>query len=304
MWHPNQDPVNRSKRSKGSNTPRGPRLVSEWLVQCEVDLHGSGVTWSLDDLDRSKNLREESHDSHDRCVTWRIFYDERAERLPSVEHFVLQVNESHYHHARQGSEPFALKGRDLVAWKVDLLAKKRQDTRLLNTQVKQGTIGGTVKRYYRQMVEDKAREFFLVGQDCSVDVYNAEANVTPRGTATEVHHDSDPHISTVCGWADYTGPAKLWLIWDSSEISGLSKCYSDTSTALRRLSSCGYLIQHAGESLMLPANTPHAAISLSSHALYGNTFRVQDRSITPRLIVWNVELRRISKQLPDLTSAV
>ena len=41
---------------------------------------------------------------------------------------------------------------------------------------------------------------------------------------------------------------------------------------------CGYFIQHSGESLMLPANVPHAALSLSPHYLYGQTFHVKGRA--------------------------
>jgi hypothetical protein len=46
------------------------------------------------------------------------------------------------------------------------------------------------------MFRDKVQEFHGVRGDNPVEIHDAIANVTPRGTAIEVHHDSDPHIST------------------------------------------------------------------------------------------------------------
>jgi hypothetical protein len=58
-------------------------------------------------------------------------------------------------------------------------------------------------------------------------------------------------------------------------------CYSDITAALDRLGPYSYLIQRVGESLMLPANVPHAALSLTSHMLYGQTFHIRDRAGDP-----------------------
>jgi hypothetical protein len=46
------------------------------------------------------------------------------------------------------------------------------------------------------MFRDKVQEFHGVRGDNPVEIHDAIANVTPRGTAIEVHHDSDPHMST------------------------------------------------------------------------------------------------------------
>jgi hypothetical protein len=49
------------------------------------------------------------------------------------------------------------------------------------------------------MIRERVKHLYGVGDDHFVEVHDATTNVTPRGTATEIHHDSDPHISTVCG---------------------------------------------------------------------------------------------------------
>jgi hypothetical protein len=131
------------------------------------------------------------------------------------------------------------------------------------------------------MVREKVQYFYGVGGGRCIEIHDATKNVTLRGTATEVHHDSDPHISTVCGelGTSCEQPTKLWLLWKASKSRRLVTCYSDTVAALRHLGLCGYLIQYSGESLMLPANLPHAAaLSLSPQHLYSQTFHIKGRA--------------------------
>jgi hypothetical protein len=113
-----------------------------------------------------------------------------------------------------------------------------------------------------------------------MEIHDATKNVTPRGTATEIHHDSDPHISTACGESGRSceQPMKLWLLWKASESRRLVTCYSDTVAALHHLGPCGYIIQYSGESLMLSVNLPHAALSLSPHHLYSQKFHIKGRA--------------------------
>jgi hypothetical protein len=86
---------------------------------------------------------------------------------------------------------------------------------------------------------------------------------------------------------------KLWLLWHASESRQLATCYYDTAVALRHLGPYGYLIQCSGESLMLPANVPHAALSLSPHYLYGQTFHVKGRARDPTTL--GLEVNALAK---------
>jgi hypothetical protein len=145
------------------------------------------------------------------------------------------------------------------------------------------------------MVRERVQYFYGVGDDHTIEIHDATTNVTPRGTATEIHHDSEPHISTACGecGAGFEQPMKLWLLWNASESRQLATCYSDTAAALRHMGPCGYLIQYSGESLMLPANVPHAALSLSPHSLYGQTFHVEGHARDPTTL--ELELSALAK---------
>ncbi|GAB7336737.1 hypothetical protein MBLNU13_g10835t1 [Cladosporium sp. NU13] len=145
------------------------------------------------------------------------------------------------------------------------------------------------------MIRERVKHFYKIRDDHSINVHDATTNVTPRGTATEIHHDSDPHISTACGESgtNCEQPIKLWLLWHASESHQLATCYSDTASALYPLGPCGYLIQYSGESLMLPANVPHAALSLPPHYLYGQTFHIKGRARDPTTI--ELELSALAK---------
>jgi hypothetical protein len=260
-----------------------PKSVSEWLKYCALDLSACEVPWPLEKLDRLSDLRTQPKETHDQCVAWQIFKDERTIRLPSLERVLISLDTASCTDAWRLNDPVRLTDHGLLDWKVQLLEKKNPKIRLLNVPITERVVSRDVQDHYHTMVNDKVQEFYGVGADHPVEVHDATANITPRGTATEIHHDSDPHISTTCGPSDAKPgePMKLWLLWKASENRRLSMCYSDTTAALDRLGPCGYLIQRAGESLMLPANVPHAALSLTSHMLYGQTFHVRDRAGDP-----------------------
>jgi hypothetical protein len=136
------------------------------------------------------------------------------------------------------------------------------------------------------MVRERAKHFHGVGDegaDHSIGVHDATTNVTPRGTANDVHDDINSHISTACGRSGVSceQPMELCLLWHASKSRRLATCYFDTAAALHHLGPCRYLIQYSGESLMLPANVPHAALSSSLHDLYRQTFYIKDRVRDP-----------------------
>ncbi|KAK4622728.1 uncharacterized protein CLAFUR5_07183 [Fulvia fulva] len=108
------------------------------------------------------------------------------------------------------------------------------------------------------------------------------ANITPRGTRTEVHHDSDHHISTARGLASRKRiPLKLWLLWPSTELRHLVTCYSDTKAALARMEYGSFFVQMPGESVLVPPNCPHAVVTLDSCYLYGHTFSTHSWAYDP-----------------------
>jgi hypothetical protein len=105
---------------------------------------------------------------------------------------------------------------------VQLLERKASETRLLNVEVTKEVVSRSVQNHHHTMVCDKVQDLYGVGADHDIDVHDATLNITPKDTATEIHHDSDPHISTACGPSDAEPgqPMKLWIIWKRPRIAG------------------------------------------------------------------------------------
>jgi hypothetical protein len=278
-WHPEAERTS-EQNDKHRGEAKLPRSVSEWLDFCNVDFPESGVPWPLNKLDQLPDLRTQRNKTHGQCVPWHIFEDERTTHLPSLERVLVGLDIESCNDAWHLSNPIRLTNDHFLDWKAQLLEQKHSKTRLLNVKVTEEVVSKFAQDHHHTMVSDKVQDFYGVEADHDIDIHNATFNITPKGTATEINHDSDPHISTACGPSNAKPgqPVKLWILWKAFENRRLSTCYSDTVAALDRLGPCGYLIQRAGESLMLPANVPHAAFSLSSHFLYGQTFHVQGRA--------------------------
>lgn len=244
---------------------------------CGVYLSKSEIPWPLDKLNLLPNLRSQPKDIHDQCVAWQIFEDVRSVSLPSLERVIVKLELRSCSDAWHLNNLIKLTDDQLQGCKVQLLEINKQKTRLLNVYVTETLVNYEAQDEYSALVRDKVQELYGAGGDYRIEIHAASANITPQGTATEVHHDSEPRISTTRGYSDTKSdqPLKLWIIWKASENRRLSTCYSDTASKLENLGFCGYLVQHTGESIMMPANPPHATLSLAPHFLYGQTFNVE-----------------------------
>lgn len=260
-----------------------PSSVSQWLGRHHIDLVNTGALGPKEKLDQLTNLREHPPDPHDQCVRWRIFRDERADCLPTLALVAVKLSAGTCGDAWQLDQPKTLSKAELDDWKARLWTGQSQSVRLLNIPATDRLVDRDAQDQYRVMVRDKIHEYYDAGPSHLVEIHSATMNVNPHGTVTQVHHDSNAHISTAYTEtnADYDQPAKLWLLWKASENNTLSTCYSDTASAVTSMGPGGYIIQYSGESLLLPANVPHAVISLSTSMLYGHSFTVQDRADDP-----------------------
>jgi len=262
---------------------REPKSVGDWLRLCGIDLSENELPWPLDKLDQLPNLRACPEETYNQCVALHIFRSGATARLPSFEMLVPTLDIGSCSDAWLLEKRIKLKEDQFADFKVYLLEDKISKIRLLNVPVKKKMVAQSLQNRHRTVVHNKVSELYGVKNEHLIEVHALTANICPLGTATDIHHDSDPHISTACGRSDAgrDQPMKLWIIWRASDCRLLPTCYSDTASALEMLGPCGFLVQFQGESLMLPANTPHAALSLSPHILYGQTFHVEGRARDP-----------------------
>jgi hypothetical protein len=262
---------------------REPESVGDWLRLCGIDLSENEIPWPLDKLNQLPNLRTCPENTYDQCIAWHIFKSEEAVRLPSFETFIPALDIGSCSDAWLLGKRIKLNEARFADFKVHLSEETMLKIRLLNVPVRETMVKRSLQNRHLAMVRNKVQELYSVGKEHPIEIHALTANVCPRGTATEIHHDSDPHISTTCGRSDVgrDQPMKLWIIWRASDCRLLPGCYSDTESALEMSGPCGYIVQFLGESLMLPANVPHAALSLSPHILYGQTFHVEGRARDP-----------------------
>jgi hypothetical protein len=280
------------------------RTISGWLDLCGTDLYENEARWTRDKLDELSDLRFQPKQTSGQCVAWRISRDDRAAYLPSFEDLVPRLDLESCRDAWFLEKPIKLKEDRFEDFKAHLLEGTVSKIRLLNVPVTKRMVSRRLQRQHSVMVRQRVKHFYGVGHDNPIEIHDATTNVTPRGTATEIHHDSDPHISTACGesGANCEQPMKLWLLLHASGSCQLATCQSDTAVALRHLGPCGYLIQYSGGSLMVPANVPHAALSLSPHYLYGQTFHVKGHARDPTTL--GLELSALAKPLEAIVTVL
>jgi hypothetical protein len=119
-----------------------------------------------------------------------------------------------------------------VTWTKRVLKGERVQARVLNMPMSHVMFADRAEEYRRGAAEVTA-QYLPDLQAYSFYQDPPSASFTPRGTITEVHHDSKHHISTAFRAASQKGrPLKLWLLWPSTEICHLARCYIDTNAAL------------------------------------------------------------------------
>jgi len=269
--------------------------VSDVLAAAGLDSEQLLGNWDIEELDKLPNIRLHRPRPHRRHTPWRIITDNRLNILPSLEAVLVDVA---YRARRGGAMPAgttvwednkqleSFTSAELVTWTKRVLEGEQLLARVLNMSMS-SLIGAEKSQEYRQRAAEVAAEFL------SQDMFHQNqpnANITPRGTRTEVHHDSAHHISTVFGSATRRhSPAKLWLLWPSTELRHLASCYSNTNAALQQMDHGSFLVQLSGESVFVPPNSPHAVIALDSSYLHGHTFTTESYAHEPSTVLVNIK---------------
>jgi hypothetical protein len=127
-----------------------------------------------------------------------------------------------------------------------------------------------LRREWQAWAEKIIRRHHGLADSIQLNTLTADANITPRYSKTEVHHDSAPHVSIAIG---KPGPLKLWIVWPSSELSKLPLCMRNTAAALSKMKHGAFFVQNSNECVVVPPNSPHAVMALADSYLYGHQFR-------------------------------
>lgn len=109
-----------------------------------------------------------------------------------------------------------------------------------------------------------------------------EIYIVPRLNRLEVCRAKSPRVSTALGVsARGEAPLQLWIVWPSTELHRLAKCYGDTNTALLHLNHRCFFVQMPGETVAVPPNSPHAVLALDSFYSIGHRFDISDLAHDP-----------------------
>ena len=172
------------------------RTIGEWLDLCGINLNEYGVCWPRDELNGVSDLRCRPKQTTGQYVAWNILKDEIVAHLPSFEELIPRLDIESCRDAWFLKKPIKLKEDCFKDFKAKLLEETGSKIRLLNVPVAQTMVSRTSQRQHSVMVRERLKHLYGVGYGHSMNTHDATTNVTPRGTATEIHYDSDLHIST------------------------------------------------------------------------------------------------------------
>ena len=107
--------------------------MSEWLTYCALDLSACEVPWPLEKLDRLSDLRIQTKETRNPCVSWHIFKNERTVRLRSLESMLTSLDAASCTDAWRLKDPVRLLDSESLDWKIQVLERRAQDPTLERT---------------------------------------------------------------------------------------------------------------------------------------------------------------------------
>jgi hypothetical protein len=275
------------------------KTVTDVLRACGFGAETLG-DWDLEQLDSLPNFRQHKPTPRRHHTQWKVVKDEQTSTMPSLEEVLLDFRSRLQNRGQKcsvynGTEVWLhnkhiqFTPREFSTWTRQILEGDELKTRVLNMPM--DFVRTEAKREYHQFAEDALREHLPDLSAHGFQQNRAEANITPRGTRTEVHHDSEHSVSLAVGFKSRSGrPLKLWLLWPSTELRHLASCYSDTKAALDCMDHGSFLVQMPGESVIVPPNSPHAVFTLDSCYLYGHTFSTEHWAYEPSSVFVNMRV--------------
>ncbi|KAK3619408.1 hypothetical protein LTR56_024034 [Elasticomyces elasticus] len=242
--------------------------------------------WENIDFSRLRNMRQSQPEPSRKHTPWQYIPDIRLGlQLPSLEKvlvgIIIQASTRGIGEEAQIYEGNELSGFTLeewIDWATAVSERRTVPKRILNMSMK-GIMGDTERQAFEVTATEIVRRFYPLPDQAQLLLNPADANTTPRLTRTEVHHDSLPHASVAIGRAEGKDePLKLWLLWPSTEILHLARCYGDTQAAVQFMDHGCFFVQMAGKAIHVPPNSPHAVIALQAGYIVGQTFSVTSGS--------------------------
>ncbi|GAB7359016.1 hypothetical protein MBLNU230_g5089t1 [Neophaeotheca triangularis] len=123
--------------------------------------------------------------------------------------------------------------------------------------------------------------------DDKAEIERADANLTPRYSLVQAHHDEDLGIFTLrtlqpvgpvssSNNNPHRTPGKLWIFWPPSQLPAFANHDQDTAYCLHNLHHGVFILQADGETMLVPPYLPHVVFTLETCYLAGSTVQTHD----------------------------
>ena len=257
--------------------PRLATTVSSVLEICGLpsDLLGE---WDIAALDRLPNMRRLKPQPHAQHTPW-YFHDHNPDDellFPSVADALSTINRLLFakKHRWTGvlwnDQEELPEDTDAIRNFTSNVANGRPEhRRMINLPAKKCMTPEEVTSFRLRALPLLRDLNGISGDITSMQILYESMNITPRATKTELHHDSDPHISiTMPMRSEDKEPLKLWITYPSTEIARFGRS-STTAHSVRNLDHGSFLVQMPGDIIFAPPNSPHAVAALNTCSIYG-----------------------------------
>nr|POE96522.1 hypothetical protein CFP56_56572 [Quercus suber] len=268
--------------------------IGDVLQACNID--SRDLPWDVTLLNELPNHQNAHVDKINRPQTrWRMDHGEVL--LPSMEELLIDVTQRTRYalksqmtqcvskakfRSKDGLEKLGSDRRKRIKWLKNFRVGRYNSRRALNIDM--SFMSEEDRMPYQLKAERLLQQSFPHAHG---RLSSPTANITPRLTSTELHHDSKPHISTSVGMkaADAGSALTLWMIWPSPEIHALHRC--QTMDAIIEMTGGSFFVQMPGDIIVVPPNSPYATLALNSCYVYGHELNL-DTPLDPSSVTADI----------------
>lgn len=245
--------------------------------------------WDLEAFNSLPNMRQFQPAPRRNHTPWTVLPKSNVDRLPNFEALLSDVDRVLHDEVRReeagqlpsGSTVVMLERQKSITWIRQVLEGQPTTTGIFKPTMDSVTTEDELEEY--AMYANKvAYQIYLPETTCELVRMSPEIHIVPRLNRLEVCRAKSPRVSTALGAAARGQvPLQLWIVWPSTELHRLAKCYGDTNTALLHLDHGCFFVQMPGETVAVPPNSPHAVLALDSFYSVGHRFDISDLAHDP-----------------------
>jgi hypothetical protein len=245
--------------------------------------------WKIEALNTLPNMRKIQPAPRRRHTAWSISSKDNVHGLPSLEALLSITNHvpcdaqflKNIEQPLSNGDTVRLANQKPTSWARPVLNVPSTTPDVLITTMDSSTTGDEWEEY-SMYAHQVAYQIYQPRTPCELVRQPAQVKVVPRLTKQEVQRVSSPCVSTVFGAVTHRDvPLQLWIVWPSTELHHLARCYGDTNFAILQLDHGCFFVQMSGETVAVPPNSPYAVLALQDHYSVSHRFDISELGHDP-----------------------